>query len=185
MRFGIREVTYELSALDAARARPALRALAPRPRRQAGDRQAPRGAAPDAARLGADPRARAAETSPAVRFLDDADDRALPRDQGQRPARRVQGRQLGPRRGDEARVARAARALLPAGARRQPHHDPQLVRPEHRGGLLRPGRRVRPHGLERLLDLDAELEPPAGRPRRCCSRTPRTRSSASATIPRS
>ena len=154
-RFGMREISYELSLMDTDRPSAPRR---DRPRqgpsaRPGADRRDARGRPQERGRLGrlADQGGRdlAGGEAPAAHAA-----LALPRDQGQRREDRRPRRQLGHGRLHEAGLARAAGALLPPAPRRQHQHHQELGRPGHRGRLLRPRRRVRPADLQRFLGLD-------------------------------
>ena len=168
VRFGIRQITYELSLFDHAghlrrveyrpgRGPPARRA---RLRRRAPLR--PSSKAPNGWVASLTP---AGRTLPRSRHADDATLVALSRDPRQRRAHRRARRQLGHGRFTQAHFARASGALLPAAPRRAPQHHSQLGGPEHRGGLLRSRRRIRPADLndfwESTQDFQLEAQDPA------------------------
>ncbi len=149
LRFGIREITYELSLLDSTghlrrlEYSPTTARLKPEPVvdvRHDGMREIP-ASDPFPPNFPSEWRdgwkswvaslAPGGEKSPSVKMLDDT--KTAPylviKVNGVRIA--CPRRQLGHGRFPQARLPRASRALLPSASRRQPEHHPQLGRPRH------------------------------------------------------
>ena len=155
LRFGIREITYELSLLDSCGhlRRVEYSPTAAREKgeqvvdvRHEGIREIPRrrsvpGQFPPEWKEGWKSWVYSlmpgGESSPSVRMLDDTRRCALSGDQSEWRAHRLPGRELGHGRFAQARFARKTRTVFSPAPRREPEHHSQLGRAEHRRSFLR------------------------------------------------
>ncbi len=163
-QFGVREITYELSLFDN---NGQLRRVEYSPT-ESRDRAMPAvDVSHDGMREISEHRGVARAVASIAPGADDAPGLRPDTDLGPAPylVIKVNGVRIAARGGnwgmDDARKRvsrRASGAVLPAASRCRAEHHPQLGGAEHGRDLLRPGRRVRPDGVERLLGLHAELQ---------------------------